>query len=522
MSFPLMLVTEYKEIFVGNPNGKGQSRIGSDRNAEGKLKTESWVSKVPISDEDYNLHLEGKMGLGLSPILPNNKCLFGVIDIDDYNLDVTKYINIIYKFDLPLVPFYSKSKGLHLYMFFSEEVVAAEVISLLQTLRKILGLPKDTEVFPKQRTIPADGLGNWINLPYYDADNKDDPRKVVGKDIELLDFETGLDLCRKSRRSLENYKLILSNLPLADAPPCLQSIYLQRDTFYRNEYLFSLARYYKAKIGDNFEFELTEANNLLLRPIEIAELEKSVIRSHKKKDYSYKCGGPPIQAICDKDECKKRTFGIGSDFISDLSYEEFIQYKSDPPWYEWTVNGQPLQFFTEMDIINQAKFRELCFRKLHVLPCRLKDSVWSNIVNNALKNVSVKEVDLADDISTGRMFMEYVTEFMSGRVMADNKEQILINRVYEDSEHHAYIFKSTALVEFLYNVKNFRVYRDVEIQSRLKQMGAGPIRYYVSQTSRSVRVWQLPKIALEGFKGNVGMSDVLVDFLEKEKTGDAF
>lgn len=521
MGIPLIHISDFKSLFSGNTNGKGQSRVTEDRDENGKLKTESWVSKVPLSEDDYKLHLEGKIGLGISPINIRSKCTFGVIDIDTYSDQIKRYLDILTRFNFPLVPIYSKSGGLHLYIFFDDEVNAAEVIDLLQQYRKALGLPRDTEIFPKQKTIPADGLGNWINLPYFAAEDIDNKRKVIAVDGTLLSLEEGLEYCKKRRRSLEEYKLLLKELPLSDAPPCLQAIYLQRDTLYRNEYLFSLARYYKAKVGDNFEFELIEANNLLLRPVEVAEVERSIIRSHKKKDYSYKCGSPPISIICDKEECKKRQYGIGNDFISDLSYEEFIQYKSDPPWYEWIINGQSLQFYNESDIIFQQKFRELCFRKLHILPYKLKDSVWGNIVNNALKNIIIKEVDPEDDISTGRMFMEYISEFMTGRVMADNKEQIMINRVYDDEEKNAYIFKATALVEFLANVKNFRSYGNLEVQSRLKQMGGQPIRYYISQNLRCARVWMLPKESIEPYKAT-NISDILIDFLDKEQKGEAF
>lgn len=521
MSIPLMLVNDFQQLFSGNTNGKGQSRVSESKDSEGKLKTESWVSKVPLSEDDYILHLDGRIGLGISPITTKNKCSFGVIDIDEYKGQVKTYLDIIAKFGLPLVPIYSKSGGLHLFVFLSEEANAGEVVDLLQVFRHILGLPKDTEIFPKQRTIPMDGLGNWINLPYFEAENISNKRKVISSDGSLLDLEEGLDYCKRIRRTIEEHKFFLLELPLFDAPPCLQSIYLQRDTLYRNEYLFSLARYYKAKVGDNFEFEISEANNLMARPLEVAELEKSVIRSHKRKDYSYKCGTPPLSLLCDKDECKKRKYGIGNDFISDLSYEEFIQYKTDPPWYEWTVNGQTLAFYNELDIIDQRRFRELCFRKLHVLPFRLKDSVWGNIVNNALQNVIVKDIELEDDISTGRMFMEYLTEFMTARVMADNKEQILINRVFKDKDKAAYIFRSVALIEYLYNTKNFRAYPNVEIQSKLKSLGAEPIRYYISVENRAARVWSLPVKSLETYAQGP-ISNILVDFLEKDKSEEKF
>ena len=38
-----------------------------------------------------------------------------------------------------------------------------------------------------------------------------------------------------------------------------------------------------------------------------------------------------------------------------------------------------MKFYNEADIINQSKFRELCFRNIHKLPFRMKDEQWTKI-----------------------------------------------------------------------------------------------------------------------------------------------
>ena len=520
MSIPLIFLEDFKILFHGNTNGKGNTtNIGKKVTEAGKLEADSWVIRAAITDNDYTQHLEGIQGLGISPINTKNKCVFGVIDVDQYQGDVTRYLSIIRKFELPLLPFYSKSGGLHLYVFFSVETPATDVIDLLHVFRQLLGLSKDTEIFPKQRTITSDGVGNWINLPYFAADDFNNKRKLIAPDNSLVPLDLALDICKDSRKTIEDFNVFIANLPLSDAPPCLQCLYMQGDTLYRNEYMFSLARYYKAKMGDNFEFEVINANQAMQRPLELAELDKSIIRSHKKQEYSYKCGSPPLNVICNKDVCKKRTFGIGCDFISNLSYESFTQYKGDPTWYEWVVNGMTLQFFSETDIISQQKFRELALRELHLLPIRLVDREWSRIVNKALENVIVVEGDKENGMDNGNRFMEFVMEFMTKRVMAESKEQINIDRVYIDADKRAYIFKAQALLDFIIDVKKFRDYNSVMIQAKIRQLGGAPLRYYINKDLRNLRCWYVPLESIQPYTHGSDVRHMAIDFMTKD-TGE--
>ena len=79
-------------------------------------------------------HLDGSLNYGvvLPPIRkPDNKCKWAAIDVDGevYNNDQIK-IQLLQKVEdlkLPLIPCYSKSKGLHLYIFFNEWTAAKTV-----------------------------------------------------------------------------------------------------------------------------------------------------------------------------------------------------------------------------------------------------------------------------------------------------------------------------------------------------------------------------------------------------------
>lgn len=466
-----------------------------------------------VSEELYLAHLNGKTSIGIIPIAEDNTVNFVVIDVDDYT-NTKVFLLSIYEYDLPIVPFRSKSGGLHLYIFFSAPVKASEGIEIAQKYRKLLGLPPKTEIFPKQAALKKGGAGSWINLPYFNKDTTN--RYMLNEDGEEVSFGEAMLHIKQKRLTLATITSLYDDLPLADAPPCLQTLYLRGDTTMRNQYMFSLARYYKAKFGDDFEQYLVEANNKLDPPLKLKELVDTVITSHKKRDYAYKCSDEPICSFCDDVLCKKRQYGVGNDEISNLSFEDFIQYDTDPPYYEWIINGKKLKFFNEADIVQQAVFRNMVFRKIHILPARLKDSVWTRIVNKALANIQLVHIEVEDDISDGAMFRDFLVEFLTKRALAKNKEQILVDRVYKDQQTNSFLFKPKNLILFLYQQKQFRAFGQTEVHERLMEMGARPIRYYVNSNNKNLRLWSMPASAISNLL-EIGVEEVKLEFDEEEE-----
>ena len=113
-------------------------------------------------------------GLILPPIHEATNVLsFGSIDVDVYNKRslLIRIVTQIYKEKLPLVPCYSKSGGLHLYIY-SKELISAKVIrSVLSYYNKYLNI-NAKEIFPKQSELKwiekkkKYEVGNGILLPY--------------------------------------------------------------------------------------------------------------------------------------------------------------------------------------------------------------------------------------------------------------------------------------------------------------------------------------------------------------------
>lgn len=502
---------DFSQYFSGNKTAYGLFRpveVVEGKKAEGTCSTEYGE----VSDELYLAHLNGKTSIGIIPIAEDNTVNFVVIDVDVY-ADHKVFLSIIYEHNLPVLPFRSKSGGLHLYIFFSTPVKASEGRDVAQKFRKLFGLHSKTEIFPKQASIKKGGAGSWINLPYFKKD--DTERYMFDVNGEALSFDEAMFNIKQKRSSLGAILSLYEELPLSDAPPCLQTLYLRGDTNMRNQYMFSLARYYKAKYGDDFESYLIEANNKLPTPLKLKELTDTAIASHKKKDYAYKCGEDPILSICDDTLCKKRAYGVGNDEMSNLSYEDFIQYDTDPPYYEWIIDGQKLKFFNETDIIQQSVFRELVFRKLHKLPPRLKEHIWTKIVNRALLNIKLVHVEIEDDISSGAMFREFLVEFLTKRAVAKNKEQLLVDRVYKDETLDAFLFKSRNFIIYLYQHKGFREFGQTEVHERLMEMGGRPLRYYVNANNKNLRLWSIPASAISNLL-EIGAEDVELDFEDEE------
>ena len=131
-------------------------------------------------------HITGtlKKGVVLPPIRKSdNKCKGGAIDVDGniYKDDNFKreILDKIKKLALPLVACFSKSKGLHLYIRFKEWTDAQKVIDILHTFLYKLGLPENTECFPKQAKV--EDTGNGIMLPFMHGIGNDWIKEYNGK-----------------------------------------------------------------------------------------------------------------------------------------------------------------------------------------------------------------------------------------------------------------------------------------------------------------------------------------------------
>lgn len=498
----MMEIRDFSELFRGRRTAFGLNMIQKGKKDEkGKQKSINKTITSPCSFENYRAHLDGEKGLGIIPITEEDDCYFGAIDIDEYKEGSQfKLLQIIYRAGMPLLPFRSKSGGTHLFVFFhpATPIKAGELISLLQEFKVLLGLPSKTEIFPKQKTI-AGSIGNWINLPYFGRNT----RTLISADNTDIDFHTAIQIIKENRTSKETILRYMNELPFSDGPPCLQQLTLQGVEDNRNNYLFSAARYYKSKYGiQEYESYTRELNNSLEKPLDEKELEITVFSSHRKVEYTYRCHEVPLCNVCNKNKCKTREFGIGNSEVSELSFGEMKQYLSDPPYYTWQINEKEFTFYKEEDILQQKTFQKLCFRLLHIAPATLKEPAWLKIVNSSSNNMATIGVDSADSFQDGATFNEFVTEFLTERVMAVNKTQLMLGKTFREVSKRGevrYLFDARKLKEFLFEEKRFRKYTPTEIGIRLRAMGAQDEKMILTEGGKEITVWVIPEKALQKY-----------------------
>ena len=487
-------VLRFFNIFKGNTLAYGKTVLTGEIK-DGKAESSSSLVHSELTPAVMAQHLKGDISIGVAPLCQDGMCRFGALDIDSYDYDLNHIVRAIYDLDMPLFPCWSKSKKLHLYIFFEGGAYPEDVKDILSQYRDMFFCGKKTEIFPKQMNLKATNtFYSWINLPYFDANNENNHRKLVHKDGVVTDLMAALDEAEEKKFTIEMHREYLLNMPYADAPPCIRAGIYLRDigAGQRNNWLFSVGAYLRMK-DENADIEtlLTEVNNSLDDPIPEKELKTTVISSFNRKTYFYACSS---MSRCDKARCRKCDLGIESKKTTGLEFGDMTQILTDPPYYEWSVNGQKMQFWSEREILQQSKFRELCMRQLHLVPRKVNDDVWSKILTRAMQNIEViQPADEVGDFSPGSMFKELVYNFFNSRRLALNEQQIMMGRVFKDAENNRYMFTAKALMDFILIKNDFRYFQPAEIQARVEAMGAKRYGQYWSIPITSIPVKQEEK-----------------------------
>jgi len=221
-----------------------------------------WVHR-PITKSDYLDHLSGSTSVGIQPCDDQGMARFGAIDIDDKqhsykDFPFKKYLDIIQKYKLPLVPIKSKSGGLHLYVFLKDPIKAATIRNFLEKLLFALKLPTNIEIYPKQTELGKDPDGKYIdgqfiNIPYYNKTERT-AFNFDGKPFTFEQFVKVIEANSYTADELEEFgishmKEILSggSEEFSDGPPCLGILTKEKLSDGRDRFLYNYAVFAKKK-----------------------------------------------------------------------------------------------------------------------------------------------------------------------------------------------------------------------------------------------------------------------------------
>lgn len=274
-------------------------------------------NKEKVTQKHYEDHLQGKVSLGVYPLLDDGTCYFFALDYDEHNTHKVLAIRQAFRSaGLPIYLAASKSKGYHLYGFAEKEPFVAKDIRIL--CHGILAkLDIQCEVFPKQDTLDeVIPLGNYINLPCFGA-----TRPFLKGDLTEISFDEAAKQIKYIPKNLVASFIKTLPLSLLPAPimlppqkkkgrpkksnnaPCVDAILKGVTQPGRDDAAFALARHYLDQ-----GFTEPEVFQVLQRwdinnkpPLNDPRLLSTKVRS-AAKGYAFGCGSiqnnPNLSAFC--------------------------------------------------------------------------------------------------------------------------------------------------------------------------------------------------------------------------------
>ena len=489
----------FYNLFAGNTSFYGVHKYRAVKEGS-KEEGQSWTEDKRVTEKQYRDHLNGVQGLGICPIKEDSTCSFGAIDVDIYDnkRSVETIVKSIYRWNLPLYPFRSKSGGLHLYLFFDSDTslkfpTGSETVRMLSHLSELLSVQKQ-EIFPKQSTYREGKKGNWINLPYINTDNS--RQYLIDKDLNRTPFEDAIKQIYEKRSPIKQIQEQLDSLPFGDGPPCLQRILLNGgpgENEGRNTFLFNTAVYFKEKDHTTFDVMLDEVNDSIRFPLDERELTDTVKRSVIKKEYTYACNETPLCDNCNKTLCSTRKYGVGSNggLFMGLSLGQLTVLRGKGVSYTWEVTKENrtelIHLDSPRDLRNQEVFIDIVLSLFNYKVSRVKAEKWDRILNSSLEGALEVVPDLSDENTYHSRLTKMVLEFIT-RHLSENKIDLERGLAYKDTGNQEVLIKTDSVWEYLQDTKKQRNISNRDFQSALN--GAG-ISYKTKVTrigSKTVRV----------------------------------
>lgn len=482
MSYSQTEVTDFANLFTSNTSAYGMTVVGEIK--DGKAESKSSLVHQPLTAAVLQRHLKGEISVGAAPLRDGNKVRWCAIDIDNYAYNLMDIVAAIEDFDLPLCPCFSKSKKLHIYCFFSEEVDAELAINMMKWYATTFRCDPKVEVFPKQAKMSANNkFYSWINLPYFEANNEKNHRKGVKSDGSLYTLSEFVERAKAKQLTYDEHQDKIKALPYYGAPPCVLSGVILRDVppGTRNNWLYNVACFLRMD-DENAEIvePLLELNDTLHTPIAEREIRTTVAKV-AGRSYYYQCSG---MLGCNKSICKTSDKGIGNNKSTKFSFGQLTKVLTDPIQWEWEVNGQVLRFHDTEQIMNQRIFRKQCMEKINDMPYQVADDKWTTIIRRALENVIEQHVEVYGNFGAGSQFLEILVDYFNGgRRYTDDANQIATyGKIFVDKEHKTFMFSSTEMFKYV-TEKNALKISQAEVRARIVELGAQQV---------NGTVWSIP------------------------------
>jgi hypothetical protein len=412
-------VKSFAQLFAGRDDVHGEYTLSPSASPsdKGKLLGRARTLREPVTPDIWQSHLDGKVGLGIVPVLPDSTCNWIAIDVDIYK-DENLHIDLLRKVDklgLPLVLTRSKSNGAHLWCFFQNPVRAKDARDLARTFCKRLGLPATLELYPKQDVVDEKDEGNWINLPYFG-----NTRLGIGDDGEELSLEEFLKYADQRATRLEDAERGTRDIEEGggswadEAPPCIVRMAEEGiEEGGRNQALTHVGIYLRRAFPDDWQERLNDFNTAHLHPALSFSEVAMICESVASKDYQYLCKQQPMQALCNKAQCLKRKYGVGRDEASDevIQFDNLLKVEGENPIYRITMYGRPF-YMDAASLMMYSKFRVKAMAALDRILPLLKQPEWEGILSVQLARMDIQKAPADTDTRDRviRHFMDWCSQ----------------------------------------------------------------------------------------------------------------
>lgn len=480
-------------LFRGHTGGHGT--YAQEERTPGKAKSEIKKSARTLRTgptvELWEEHLAGTRPLGVIPVNTQGECIWGVIDVDAYDLNHADLAKRIDALGLPLMLCKSKSGGGHLFVFLKSPVSAADMMTKLREWAASLGYGS-SEIFPKQAEILEDrgDLGNWLNMPYFDAERGQ--RHAISTDGRAL--SVGRFLTFAEKRAITPEKFLATNSAVAsqdedlvEGPPCLQYLAgIGVTEGGRNNALFAFGVFAKKKYTDSWEAKIQAWNQRFIRPSLTVEEVAIIVKGLRRKEYNYKCKDQPIASHCDARLCRTRKFGVGVEPAPEITS---ISYLDTEPalYFVCLTNGGTVECTVE-EVLNARLFQKNVFEQLKMMIPVYGQNVWHKRVGECMDSAVV--IEAPREVSSEGMLLDLLEEFCTDNYAAQDKDEIVLGKPWLDEPNGVYCFR---LADFMAHLerKRFRELTRLQVSNKLKKLGAA--YKFFRLKGKSANVYMMPE-----------------------------
>lgn len=402
----------FQTLFKGREDAHGHyfSIKGARATDRGKLASKAESLNEPVTPELFQKHLAGEDRLGIIPVRKDGRVHWLVIDVDFYRIgkktlaQVGGYLKIANAIlGTKLVATKSKSGGVHLWAFLEEPIKASEANeaarNMLAKLDLASGLEIDPEEFAKHvdifpKDFSPDNIGSWVNLPYFGEECH-----CIGADgAQDLPLQQFVEYANDRLYHPDELKFKVSKQTVTkktsskDIPPCIE--FMLREGVpegHRNDAVTQFAIYALKAHPDDFEEKVREFNEAACQPPMRNDEIAPILKSVQAKGYEgYLCN--KIKDIfCDKEACKKRTFGVGhSGEVADVGITSLEKIDGEDPLYIVTIGGK--NFTVQVsDLFLYANFRRKALAATNRLLPSLRQPEWEDCLAAQLELMEITE-----------------------------------------------------------------------------------------------------------------------------------